>query len=272
MSSLDSYLQKWSLSEPCLLAQTVTSHVYTVSFEDATVVLKLLTPLGIKDERNGAVALQHFNGNGAVRLLNHDDGAHLLEYVAGDDLIPMVKRGDDVQATQIIAATIKQLHTQPSEIPSTLTPLKYWFRGLILKAKQDEADSILRHGACVAEQLLASPQEECVLHGDIHHENIRHSEERGWLLIDPKGLYGERTYDVANTFCNPMGFPEIVENETRLLNTARIFSDVLAIDEQRILAFVFAYACLSAAWSLEAGQDASRALSIAVLVEPHINI
>jgi streptomycin 6-kinase len=27
---------------------------------------------------------------------------------------------------------------------------------------------------------------------------------RGWLAIDPKGLYGERGFDYANIFCNPV--------------------------------------------------------------------
>jgi streptomycin 6-kinase len=43
-----------------------------------------------------------------------------------------------------------------------------------------------------AHALLAAPREITVLHGDIHHDNILHFGERGWLAIDPKGLIGER--------------------------------------------------------------------------------
>ena len=64
-----------------------------------------------------------------------------------------------------------------------------------------------------------------VLHGDIHHHNIRQS-SRGWLAFDPKGLVGERTYDCANTLCNPV-MPELVHNETRLLTNAAILADTL---------------------------------------------
>jgi streptomycin 6-kinase len=50
--------------------------------------------------------------------------------------------------------------------------------------------------------MLADPREVRVLHGDIHHRNIRMS-GRGWLSLDPKGLVGERTYDCASSLCNP---------------------------------------------------------------------
>ena len=43
----------------------------------------------------------------------------------------------------------------------------------------------------------------CVLHGDIHHDNILDFGKRGWLAIDPKRLQGERGFDYANLFCNP---------------------------------------------------------------------
>ena len=35
------------------------------------VVVKLLTPVGVEDESDGAVALRYFDGHGAVRLLDH---------------------------------------------------------------------------------------------------------------------------------------------------------------------------------------------------------
>jgi streptomycin 6-kinase len=50
-------------------------------------------------------------------------------------------------------------------------------------------DSIYVHGASLAEQRLVDPREVRVLHGDIHHRNIRKT-SRGWLTFDPKGLIG----------------------------------------------------------------------------------
>lgn len=92
-NSLDHYLQTWDLSEPQFLVETHTSYVYIVNHLGTLVILKLLTPLGIKDEHTGTLALRYWDGHGAVRLLRADDKAVLLEYASGDDLIPMVRQG-----------------------------------------------------------------------------------------------------------------------------------------------------------------------------------
>ncbi len=127
----------------------------------------------------------------------------------------------------------------------------------------------------MAERLLTDQREVRVLHGDIHHYNIRQS-SRGWLAFDPKGfLVGERTYDCANTLCNP-GMPELVHNEARLLTNAAILADTLAIDRQRVLAYTYAYACLNASrWLLvseaEQAEDIIQwFLKVAMIIEPHI--
>lgn len=271
---LEHYLELWQLSDPQPLAETVTSHIYTVTFEDTTAVLKLLTPLGEADEQAGAVALSYFDGHGAVRLLRHDHQAHLLEYVTGDTLTPLVRSGQDDDATGIIAGVLNQLHHKPTQSPPNgLKPLKRWFRSLFKKAETDRlagAASIYQRAAPVAEALLADPQNVRVLHGDIHHENIRHHPQRGWLAFDPKGLYGERTYDAANTLCNPLDMPDLVENEARILHTAAVLAREMGLEPDRLLAFVYVYACLSASWSLEDGQSPESTLNIAAILEPHI--
>ena len=112
-----------------------------------------------------------------------------------------------------------------------------------------------------------------MLHGDIHHRNIRQS-TRGWLAFDPKGLVGERIYDCANTLCNP-AMPELVHNEIRLLTNAAILADTLALDLSRLLAFTYAYACLNASWWSESAsaQDMVQwSQDIAAIVEPHIEL
>ncbi len=270
---LHHYLQAWHLSDPQSLATTATSHIYTVTSGSTRVVLKMLTDIG-KEEQQGAIALHYFDGHGAVKLLREDQHAHLLEYVEGENLVGMVRNGMDDQATAIIGDVLNQLHQQSDrQLPDKLTPLKRWFRELFQKAAHDKSEglnSIYTRAAPLAEQLLNQNREVRVLHGDIHHENIRHHAQRGWLAFDPKGLIGERTFDAANTLCNPVNMPDVVENEERLLRTAGILADKLAMEQSRVLAFVHIYACLSASWYVSDGQDGSHAVKIAELVEPHL--
>jgi streptomycin 6-kinase len=278
-NKLNYYLAAWDLSNPELLTQTMTSQIYTVTYETETVILKLLSPLETEEQR-GAMALRYFDSQGAVRLFRYDVGAHLMEYAAGDELVTLVERGEDENATRIIAQVIDQLHNVPQNIPQDgLIRLERWFEALFDKAASDRqagTDSIYVRSASLARRLLADQRDVRVLHGDIHHRNIRKS-PRGWLTFDPKGLVGERTYDCANTLCNPV-IPELVHNETRLLTNAAILADNLALDLSRLLAFTYAYACLNASWwSLLTGTKGAEEivqwhLKIAVLIEPHIKL
>jgi streptomycin 6-kinase len=270
---LEGYLAAWELSSPQLLTQTRTSAIYTVTHGAERVVLKLLSPSETEEQR-GALALRHFAGHGAVRLLRHDQGAQLMEYAAGDELVTLVERGEDERATGIIAQVIAQLHSAPQDAPRDgLLPLEPWFRALFAKATLDRqagVESIFVRGAALAEELLAQQRDIRVLHGDIHHYNIRQS-PRGWLAFDPKGLVGERTYDCANTLCNPV-YPELVHNEARLLRSAAILAESLALDQWRVLAFTYAYACLNASWWVQLGGDdiVRWSLDVAAIIEPHL--
>jgi len=273
---LSYYLNAWNLSNPQLLTQTATSHIYTVTHDTETVVLKLLSP-SETDEQRGALALRYFDGHGAVRLLRYDESAHLMEYAAGDELVTLVERGEDENATRTIAQVIEQLHSVPQDAPRDgLFMLDRWFGELFNKATADRQagiESIYVRSASLARRLLADQREVRVLHGDIHHRNIRQS-ARGWLAFDPKGVVGERTYDCANTLCNP-AMPEIVHNEARLLTNAAILADTLAIDLSRLLAFTYAYACLNASWwsrSIGAEDIVQWSLNVAVIIEPHIEL
>ena len=269
------YLNTWNLSNPQLLTQTVTSHIYTVTHDTETVILKLLSASETEEQR-GAAALRYFGGHGAVRLLRHDDGAQLIEYAAGDELVTLVERDEDENATRIIAQVIKQLHSVPQDAAHDgLFTLDRWFAELFNKAAADKragVESIYARCTPLAQRLLADQREVRVLHGDIHHRNIRQSAP-GWLAFDPKGLVGESTYDCANTLCNP-AMPELVHNETRLLTNAEILADALEIEMSRVLEFTYAYACLNASQCLRIGDEemVQWSLNVAMIIEPLIDL
>lgn len=273
---LNDYLAAWNLTNPQYLTQSMTSQIYTVMVEGETLILKLLSTTET-EEQIGALALRYFDGHGAVRLLCCDAGAQLLEYAAGEELVTLVEGGQDQNATGVIAGVIQQLHSVPQDAPQDgLFMLDRWFRALFRKALADRragGESIYMRGASVAEQLLSDRREVRVLHGDIHHRNIRQS-GRGWLAFDPKGLVGERTYECANTLCNPV-IPELVHNQDRLLTQAAILAELLELDLRRVLAFTYAYACLNASWwSGQPGMEelVQWHLKVAALIEPHIEI
>jgi streptomycin 6-kinase len=276
-NNLNYYLRLWNLRDPEPLAHSPRGDVYTAYQNAEKVVLKLLTPIGVEDESDAVVVLRYFDGHGAVRLLAYDDRAHLLEYAGDEELAQMVTRGDDLEAAAVIAGVLNKLHRSQPDVPRPqLRTLPQRFSSLFSRAAQDKAageDSIYIRGARVAERLLANPQDKCVLHGDIQHHNIRLHPVRGWLAYDPKGLYGERLYDVGNALCNPSTARERVLSEARLLRVSQALADNLGVDVGRLRAFVFAYACLSASWpdKPEGSEVQQWFLTVARNAERHVD-
>jgi streptomycin 6-kinase len=211
-----------------------------------------------EEELRGASLMVWYEGNGAVRVLEIDGPALLLERPQGNQsLVEMSKEGLDDEATRILCATAQRLHApREQEVPSDLIPLNTWFRALFTSQHQQLIKSTL-----VARELLADPVDLVVLHGDIHHGNVLHDANRGWLAIDPKGLHGERGFDYANIFCNPD--LETVTAPGRLARQNAIVAKEARLDPRRLLKWILAYAGLSAVWCLEDRQDATLPLAVA---------
>lgn len=257
--TLDDYISLWNLSNPQLIANTHTSDVYRVLTHDGIIaVLKFLNDKGERDEANGAVALEHFNGHGAIKLLNKGKKAHLLEYASSESLSSVVQMGNDATATDIIAQTVKRLHSCKAPYSIKLVSLEIWLNELFEQAARDKVsgtESIYVDAAATATELFQTQTKTVLLHGDVHHDNIMNS-ERGWLAIDPKGLIGDPAYDVANIFGNPMGMEDLWLDKKRINRLADIFSSELNLGRTRILKFAFVHNTISYLWS--GGTEVSR--------------
>ena len=170
--------------------------------------------------------------------------------------------GHDGEASELLAAVARRLHApRAGSPPDSLVPLAHWFRSLAPAAIAH--GGVLARADMIARELLAEPREPCVLHGDLHHGNVLDGGERDWLAIDPKGLLGERAFDFANIFCNPTH--AIAMAPGRLERQLRVVANAARLDELRLLRWIAAYAGLSAAWSMEDGEDPVPALEVAQL-------
>jgi streptomycin 6-kinase len=114
----------------------------------------------------------------------------------------MARHGQDDDATRILCRTAIALHAPRDQAtPTDLIPLEIWFRALETAASQHGGPFATCAG--VARALLVEQREPVVLHGDFHHGNVLDGRARGWLVIDPKALVGERSFEYANLFRNP---------------------------------------------------------------------
>ena len=216
----------------------------------------------LDEERLGNQLMNWWDGQGAARVVKHDENAILMERAEhGTSLVDVARgRGDD-EATRIICSVLAKLHAPRGQPAPAVPSLTGWFAAL---GRASEAQGgILRAAATTASNLLRSQRGIVVLHGDMHHRNVLNFGSRGWLAIDPKGLIGERYFDYANIFCIPDY--ETATMPGRLGHQIRVVADTAHLEPARLLAWVVAWAGLSAAFLLDDGLPPDHALRVAEL-------
>jgi streptomycin 6-kinase len=261
LALLQPWLDRWRLTpDGAAFSTRFGSHLIPVIRDGEPAMLKVA---GGEEERRGAALMAWYGGDGAAAVLAHEGEAILLERAMGArSLADMARGGCDDEATRILCETAACLH-QPraAAAPTTLIPLPIWFRAL--------APAGARHGGTfgkadhAARELLAAPRDVVVLHGDLHHENLLDGGARGWLVIDPKGLIGERGFEYANLFRNPD--IDIALAPGRMSRQVDIVAERAGLDRTRLLTWILAYAGLGAAWSLSSGGDPQPGLAITEL-------
>jgi streptomycin 6-kinase len=221
----------------------------------APCVLKVSRRVG--EAANEIAALRLWDGRGAPRLLAADAalGAFLIERVVPGTMLVAPAETDDAAATAVAAAVLRRLW-EPEIAPADLRglrPLESWC------AAFDRNREALRRGAAgfpavlfsradaLRRDLLASTGSPTVLHGDLHHFNVLRDGRAGWLAIDPKGLAGDRCFDVCQFFRNPLDRPTPAVNRRRL----DIFCAELGLDRERTRDWCFVHAVLDACWEFE---------------------
>ncbi len=243
------------------------------------VVLKMGIPN--RELTSEMLTLKLFNGNGACQLLEHDEerGFLLLERLKPGQMLAEIE--DDDERTHI-AADVMQKIWRPMESGSLLPAVEQqavplhrgfiklsdWFDGLkkirprfdggtgpIQKELLERVESFLPE--------LFADQDIKLMHGDFHHYNILRS-ERGWLVIDPKGVIGPAGYEVGPLMLNPWN--SLSDGSSFKVQTERrvsILSERLGWERRKILNWATAHAVLSAWWSVEDNMDSGYSMQCA---------
>lgn len=239
----DSYLSKWRLIPDGEPVVTHAARLLSVLRYGEPAMLKLSLE---EDERLGGAVMEWWSGHGAARVLAREEHALLLERATGSaSLSDMARTGQDDEACRILCRTAARLHAPR---PRSLTPLAQWFRELEPAARTH--GGILLRCAETAKALLRDQREIVVLHGDLHHDNVLDFGERGWLVIDPKHIVGERGFDFANIFTNLDPTRPVATEPGRFARRLDIVAEAAKRDRLRLLSWILAWTGLSAAWFL----------------------
>jgi streptomycin 6-kinase len=209
----------------------------------------------IEEEQRGARQLAWWHGSGAARVYACDDEAVLLERALGDSLRNLFDEGQSDEATTIICGVAARLHAPSRPPPPFLVPLQRWFQPL-LEATPVTAEQQVAVSAAAA--LLSGNVEQVPLHGDLHHENVLDFGGGDWRAIDPKGLVGDRTFDLIHLLRNP----DIDSAPDMLEQRAGQVSRESNVSTCRLLKWVLAFSHLSAIWAAEDGHSPEADLAV----------
>ena len=252
------------------------------------VVLKMGVPN--REMKSEMATLRLFNGEGACRLLECDEERYwmLLERLNPGVMLSTLE--DDDEATHIAAEVMKKIwrnmdsgsllpNSQEQEISQkqasgfqNFIRLSDWFDGLKQLRPMFNGgtgpfnEKLVERAESSVKDFFVENHMPVLMHGDFHHFNIL-SSERGWLVIDPKGVIGPAGYEVGPLMINPWSdFSD--GNKIRLSVKRRvdILHEHLGFERERILEWSLAHAVLSAWWGIEDNTGWESALQFAELL------
>lgn len=271
-SIVEACAERWSLTLGPPVPNVTFNYVATVQRADGSPAVLKVCPTGSEFEaESGAMAL--YAGTGAAKLLDVDAerGAMLLERL--EPGTSLWDAEDDDAATVAIASVMQQLW-RPLPADHPFPTVADWGQGFAeMRVRFDGGSGpIPPHLADSAERLfvelertMAAP---VLLHGDLHHDNVLSARRQPWLAIDPQGVVGEPAYEVGALMRNPHASVLSRPDPRRLLaRRLDILADTLGFDRERMRAWSFAQAILSAWWTVEGGVgDPSFAIACAELL------
>ncbi|PLR74861.1 aminoglycoside phosphotransferase family protein [Bacillus sp. UMB0728] len=255
LSNFDSLIeeceQRWKLKirEHYKLSYNFAAPVIMADGTEA--VLKLSVPGG--ESKGEAYALEQLKGPGVVKVYEADveKGILLLEKVAPGSTLAGVE--DDEKAAGIAANLMKTLWV-PAPLSSDLPGMEERHQSLkrILSENPEGLGpitaSMLNEADAIFAENIRNTTAHFLLHGDLHHFNILDGGKNGWVIIDPKGLIGEREYDVIQYLLNRL--PE-TGGESIISKRIDLFAENVGLKREKLISWGYAHSILSASWSWE---------------------
>ncbi len=256
-SLIGKYEKEWNIKTltPFKLSYNYVCPARTSGNEEA--VLKLSFPKN-KEFTSEIEALKRLPTEVAIKIINEDlpEGAVLLERAVPGNPISSIQ--PDETQLHIASQVIKKLHQLASlEMLALFPNISDWAKafgryentfslnsGPIPKNLFDLGEGIFR-------EFLQENKEQVLLHGDLHNDNILLS-DRGWLAIDPKGLIGEREFELGAYLRNPFfDIPKGSNYKQVEKNRIAQFCEELGFEKERVKLWAIASAVISLIWFVE---------------------
>jgi len=270
LPSLISYCkEKWQLTHLDPHDNLSYNYILFVNrINDPTkMILKLCPPN--PDFKHKIRTLSHYNGHGAVKLLDYDleKGALLMEAILPGTSLKSYFPKKDLDAVSIVVKIMNQLHSRKLPTNKTGIPtIEQWLKHLDFHT-HNLPEPLIKKAKELSAHLLKTTNATVLLHGDLHHDNILlHHKE--WTSIDPKGVVGEPAYEVGAFIRNPMPELLVQKNPSEIIQQRLDqFSTLLCVEKLRLCQWCFVQAVLSACFAYEDNVNWRQWIECAELIQ-----
>lgn len=223
------------------------------------------------------LALRLFDGGGAVRVLEWDRSlcAMLLEKATPG--LPMVLDWDE--QTEAFCSVLKSLWKPASEacgLPTVAFEARARLQDLSRMLSLFEESNVpdrcetVTRAIRVLEELVSSHDEQFLIHGDLHADNMLSSDRLPWLSIDPIGCVGERAFDACTLFREETAPLRHASNPRELIERRlRTLSRECELDEDRLRAWSFVEAVRIQGWLYGVGMPTDKWNVLIPVLQPH---
>lgn len=193
-------MREWSLTEvgepfPYAFASLALP---VVAGDGCAAVLKVQFP--DRESRHEAAALAAWDGEGAVRLIAHDEAnaALLIERCRPGTPLAALAMDD---ALDVACELFPRLWKPAAEPFTPLADEARWWADSLAEAWDSAGRpyprTLLDTALDAIESLSGSQPETVLVNQDMHALNILAADRQPWLVIDPKPLAGERAFGIA---------------------------------------------------------------------------
>jgi len=258
---VEDFLERWDLRPDGSPMHGVTALVLPVVVRgDGT---RAVLKLQLLDEESAGepVALRHWDGDGAVRLLDHDPVTHtmLLERLDSARMLSTLPGTRD--AVLVIAGLLARLTAGPA--PAGMRRLGDIARTMLDRTPEalnripdPETRRTVADCAAAVREVADEPGDR-LLHWDLHDENVLAADRALWLAIDPKPLAGDPGFELWPALDNRYEADEVLWRFDAM-------TDVLGLDRARARAWTLGRLLQNALWDIEDGRPLEpRQLDIA---------
>ena len=243
-----------------------TAVVVPVLADGAPAVLKAGWPF--EEPRQEWLALRHWDGRGAVRLLRADPAANvlLLERLGASDL----RTVEAIEACEVVAGLYGALHVPaPPRLDRLSQLVAGWTDELAgLPRSAPFPRRMVEQAVHLGRAFATDPATDGTLvHTDLHDGNVLAGRRAPWIAIDPQPLSGDPHYEPAPMLWNR--WDEVLAARDPRFAVRRRFHtlvDVAGLDEQRARDWVVVREAVNAMWAIEES-DAARVTTAVTIIK-----